>query len=321
MSAKQHNSFENLIPAASRITSIQKSERSKRKSFSKTHEILPLGDLIEIQTQSYRWFFEQGLKELFEELGTTQDFTGKTLELTFGDHYLDKPKHTEKTARERNTTYEAPLYVAVKLVNKVTGKTKTQDVYLGDFPLMTNRGTFVINGVERVVVSQLIKSPGVFFSAIYSRGRNYYGGKVIPNRGAWLEFDTDSNGVIGVKIDRKRRIPVTALLRVFGLSIDEDILEAFRDVDTNPDFKYIQNTLDKDPSKNADEGFKEVYKRIRPGDLATVDNARSLIEAMFFNFDRYDLSEVGRYKFSQRLHAEETSERILRKEYFIHFIP
>ena len=292
---------------------IRRSVSAKRRRFSATEEVIDLPNLIEIQTKSYAWFFEKGLEELFQEVSPIKDFTGKNLELHFGQYFLDKPKYNELLAKERNATFEAPLYVQVKLINKSKNKTKTQDVYLGDFPLMTNRGTFVINGVERVVVSQLIKSPGVFFSAVYSRGRNYYGGKVIPNRGAWLEFDTDSNGVIGVKIDRKRRIPVTALLRVFGLSTDDDILEAFRDVDTNPDLKYIQNTLDKDPSKNADEGFKEVYKRIRPGDLATVDNARSLIEAMFFNFDRYDLSEVGRYKFSQRLHAEETSERILRK--------
>ncbi|OGE76563.1 MAG: DNA-directed RNA polymerase subunit beta [Candidatus Doudnabacteria bacterium RIFCSPHIGHO2_01_52_17] len=293
---------------------IRRSVSAKRRRFSARDEVVDLPNLIEIQTKSYAWFFEKGLEELFQEISPIKDFTGKNLELHFGQYFLDKPKYSELLAKERNATFEAPLYVQVKLVNKPKNKTKTQDVYLGDFPLMTNRGTFVINGVERVVVSQLIKSPGVFFSAIYSRGRNYYGGKVIPNRGAWLEFDTDSNGVIGVKIDRKRRIPVTALLRVFGLSIDEDILEAFRDVDTNPDFKYIQNTLDKDPSKNADEGFKEVYKRIRPGDLATVDNARSLIEAMFFNFDRYDLSEVGRYKFSQRLHIPESADRILRKE-------
>ena len=299
---------------------IRRSVSAKRRRFSATEEVIDLPNLIEIQTKSYAWFFEKGLEELFQEVSPIKDFTGKNLELHFGQYFLDKPKYNELLAKERNATFEAPLYVQVKLINKSKNKTKTQDVYLGDFPLMTNRGTFVINGVERVVVSQLIKSPGVFFSAVYSRGRNYYGGKVIPNRGAWLEFDTDSNGVIGVKIDRKRRIPVTALLRVFGLSTDDDILEAFRDVDTNPDLKYIQNTLDKDPSKNADEGFKEVYKRIRPGDLATVDNARSLIEAMFFNFDRYDLSEVGRYKFSQRLHAEETAERILRKEDLIHVI-
>ena len=296
------------------ITKIRKGMAAKRKRFGATLEVMDLPNLIEIQTESYRQFFEQGLKELFEEISPIKDFTGKNLELHFGQYFLDKPKFSELTAKERNTTFEAPLYVQVKLINKAKNKTKTQDVYLGDFPLMTNRGTFVINGVERVVVSQLIKSPGAFFSAEYQRGRNYYGGKIIPNRGAWLEFDTDLNGVIGVKIDRKRRIPITALLRVFGVSSDEEILGAFADIDTNPDQKYIQNTLEKDPSKNADDGFKEVYKRIRPGDLATVDNARSLIEAMFFNFDRYDLSLVGRYKFNQRLNITRREGRILTKE-------
>ncbi|PIR97305.1 MAG: DNA-directed RNA polymerase subunit beta [Candidatus Doudnabacteria bacterium CG10_big_fil_rev_8_21_14_0_10_41_10] len=314
MSSKPRASYNNLIPSGQLISKIQKSARDKRKFFTKIHEALPLGNLIEIQTQSYRWFFESGLKDLFGELGITQDFTGKTLDLSFGDHYLDQPKHDEKTARERNTTYEAPLYVSVKLKNKVTGKIKTQDVYLGDFPLMTNRGTFVINGVERVVVSQLIKSPGVFFSADRSRGRKQYGAKIIPNRGAWLELDTDANGVIGVKIDRKRRVPVTALLRVFGFETNEEILKQFTDIDTNPDTRYIQNTLDKDISKNSDEGFIEVYRRIRPGDLATADNARSLITAMFFNIQRYDLSEVGRFKFNQRLNIKDRDDKILSKE-------
>lgn len=299
---------------------IRKSVSGQRKRFNTTPEVMVLPNLIEIQTKSYAWFFEKGLRELFEEISPIKDFTGKNLELYFGQYYLDKPKFDELTAKERNTTYEAPLYVQIKLVNKAKDKTKAQDVYLGDFPLMTNRGTFVINGVERVVVSQLIKSPGVFFSAVYSRGRNFYGAKVIPNRGAWLEFDSDINGVIGVKIDRKRRIPVTALLRVFGLSSDEEILAAFADVDTNPDFKYIKNTLEKDPSKNADGGFKEVYKRIRPGDLATVDNARSLIEAMFFNSDRYDLSIVGRYKFNQRLNLKDRTGRILTRDDLVRVI-
>ncbi|MEO8065496.1 MAG: DNA-directed RNA polymerase subunit beta [Candidatus Doudnabacteria bacterium] len=271
-------------------------------------------NLIESQIRSYKWLWETGLKELFAEINSIKDFTGKNLELFFGDYYLDKPKYDEKTAKERNTTFEAPLYVSVKLVNKVTGKTKTQDVYLGDFPLMTPRGTFVINGVERVVVSQLVKSPGVFFTGEPARGRNWYGAKIIPNRGAWLEVETDLNGVISVKIDRKRRIPITALMRVFKFGTDEEILAAFADVDTNPDMRYIQNTLEKDPSKSADEGYKEVYKRIRPGDLATVDNARSLIEAMFFHADRYDLSEVGRYKLNQRLNVKDREDRILTKE-------
>ncbi len=289
-------------------------QKSNRKFFSTLHEVTELPHLIEAQLNSYKWFLEKGLKELLEEITPIKDFTGKNLEMYFGDCFLDKPKYDEKTARERNTTFEAPLYCSVKLVNKVTGKTKTQDVYLGDFPLMTPRATFVINGVERVVVSQLIKSPGVFFTAENSRGKNFYGSKVIPNRGAWLELDTDANNVIGVKIDRKRRIPITALLRVFGLSTNEEILEAFADIDTDPDNKYIASTLEKDASTNADEGFKEVYKRIRPGDLATVDNAKSLISAMFFNYDRYDLSEVGRYKLNQRLNMPENESRILSKE-------
>lgn len=288
--------------------------RGKRKFFTSFNEVMEMPNLIEVQLVSYKWFLEKGLKELFEEINSIKDFTGKNLELFFGEYYLDKPKYDEKTAKERNTTYEAPLYVSVKLVNKVTGKTKTQDVYLGDFPLMTPRGTFFINGVERVVVSQLVKSPGVFFSGETLRGRNWYGAKIIPNRGAWLELDTDANGILSVKIDRKRRIPITALLRVFGYTSDEEILTAFADVDTNPDMRYIQNTLEKDPSKSADDGFKEVYKRIRPGDLATVDNARSLIEAMFFHADRYDISEVGRYKLNQRLGIKsDRQERILTK--------
>lgn len=288
--------------------------RGTRKYFTPFQEVMSMPNLIEVQLVSYKWFMDKGLKELFGEITPIKDFTGKNLELFFGDYFLDKPKYDEKTAKERNTTYEAPLYVSVKLVNKVTGKTKTQDVYLGDFPLLTPRGTFVINGVERVVVSQLVKSPGVFFSGEIARGRNWYGAKIIPNRGAWLEVETDLNGVMSVKIDRKRRIPVTALLRVFGFTSDEEILAAFADVDTNPDMRYMQITLDKDPSKNADEGFKEVYKRIRPGDLATVDNARSLIEAMFFHHDRYDLSEVGRYKLNQRLNIEDREDRILTKQ-------
>ncbi len=272
-----------------------------RKFFAKQVETAPVPNLIEVQLDSYKWFFEKGLKELLAEINPIRDFTGKNLELFFGDYFFEKPKYDENTSRERNTTYEAPLYVSAKLVNKVTGKTKTQDVYFGDFPLLTPRGTFVINGVERVVVSQLIKSPGVFFTSEFVRGKTVYGAKIVPNRGAWLELDTDNAGVIGVKIDRKRRIPITALIRVFGLGSNDQITEAFKDIDTNPEVKYIQATLEKDASTNPDEGFKEVYKRIRPGDLATVDNARSLISAMFFNYERYDLSEVGRYKFNQRL--------------------
>jgi DNA-directed RNA polymerase subunit beta len=302
----------NLANLSLNLTALSR-HRGDRKYFTGFSEVMEMPNLIEAQLRSYKWFLDKGLAELFAEINSIKDFTGKNLELFFGEYYLDKPKYDEKTAKERNTTFEAPLYVSVKLVNKVTGKTKTQDVYLGDFPLMTPRGTFVINGVERVVVSQLVKSPGVFFTGEFARGRNWYGAKIIPNRGAWLEVDTDTNGVLSVKIDRKRRIPITALLRVFGYTTDEEILTAFADIDTNPDLRYIETTLEKDPSKNADEGFKEVYKRIRPGDLATVDNARSLIEAMFFHADRYDLSEVGRYKLNQRLSVDDREDKILTK--------
>jgi DNA-directed RNA polymerase subunit beta len=285
-----------------------------RKFFHKRHEVSLLPNLIEVQLNSYRWFLEKGIKELLGEINPIRDFTSKNLELFFGDYFFDKPKYDEFVSRERNTTFEAPLYVSAKLINKVTGKTKTQDVYFGDFPLMTPRGTFIINGVERVVVSQLIKSPGVFFTMENIRGKNLYGAKIIPNRGAWLELDTDAAGVIGVKIDRKRRIPITALLRVFGLTTNEEILASFKDVDTDPDTKYIASTLEKDASTNPDEGYKEVYKRIRPGDLATVDNAKSLISGMFFNAERYDLSPVGRYKFNQRLNIDDRISQILLKE-------
>ena len=291
-----------------------KSKFTTRRFFGRENETDLLPNLIEVQLNSYKWFVEKGLKELLGEINPIRDFTGKNLELYFGDHFFDKPKYDEFTSRERNTTYEAPLYVSAKLINKVSGKTKTQDVYFGDFPLMTPRGTCIINGVERVVVNQLIKSPGVFFTAENVRGKNYYGAKIIPNRGAWLELDTDASGVIGVKIDRKRRIPITALMRVFGFSGNEEILSKFTDVDTDPDTKYIQNTLEKDASTNTDEGFKEVYKRIRPGDLATVENAKSLISGMFFNIERYDFSAVGRYKFNQRLNVKDNESPLITPE-------
>ncbi len=297
------------------VMEFKKPEKFKNRIvLSKLHETASLPNLIEVQLNSYKWFLEHGLKELLAEVSSIKDFTGKNLELSFGEYYFEKGKYDEYAARERNTTYEAPLYVSAKLVNKVSGKTKTQDVYFGDFPLMTPRGTFIINGVERVVVSQLIKSSGVFFTAENIRGKNYYGAKIIPNRGAWLELDTDASGVIGVKIDRKRRIPITALLRVFGIALNEDILDAFKDTDIDPDIKYIERTLEKDASQNADEGYKEVYKRIRPGDLATVDNARSLIDGMFFNTERYDFSAVGRYKFNQRMRLPENNNPLLTKD-------
>ena len=209
----------------------------KRKTFSKfTDLVAGVPNLLQIQLDSNAWFFEEGLAELFREISPIEDHAGN-LELHFVDHYLDAPKHTEETARDRNATYEAPLRCAVRLVNKKTGEVKEQEVYLGEFPVMTPRGTFIINGVERVIVSQLIRSPGVFFSATNSKGRNWYGGKIIPNRGAWLELETTTKRAIYVKIDRKRKVAVTALMRAMGVETNEAIMKHFEDVDVEKDKK------------------------------------------------------------------------------------
>jgi len=272
------------------------------KYFSKyPKDLYPLPPLIKLQLDSYQWFLNHGLRELFDEISPIKDYSGKDLELSFENYFLDEPKHNEAEAKKYGLSYEAAFRVKLKLNNKKIKEIKEQEIFLTDFPLITPRGTFVVNGVERVVVSQLIRSPGVFFTCEYIRGKKVYGAKVIPNRGAWLEFETDFNDVISVKIDRKRKVPVTALIRVFGIEKDEEIVNRFRDVDNNPNVKYIEETLKRDPSKNQAEGLIEVYKRIRPGDLAVVDNAKQLIENMFFNFDRYDLAEVGRFKMNQRL--------------------
>ncbi len=276
----------------------------REKFFGNHPSALPLPNLIELQLNSYQWFLDHGLKELFEEVSPIRDWSNKELELYFVDYYLDEPKYDEVTAKNQNASYEAPLRGKLRLVNKKTGEVKEQEIYLGEFPLMTARGTFIVNGVERVIISQLIRSSGVFFTMVEHRGRRLFGAKIIPNRGAWLEFETDLDNSIGVKIDRKRKVPVTALLRAFGIEGDEKLIETFKDVDVDPDNKYIESTLKKDVSKNKGEGFIEVYKRIRPGDLATVDNAQQMIEAMFFNFERYDLAKVGRWKFNQRLGIE-----------------
>lgn len=300
---------------------------STRKSFSKSTEVMPMPDLIEIQTDSYKWFLREGLAELFDEINPVADFIGRDLELYFDDYYLDEPKFTELESREKNITYEAPLRVKTRLVNKKTGRALNQEVFLGDFPVMTDKGTFIINGIERVIVSQLIRSAGVMFTAEFVKGKKCYGAKIIPNRGAWLEIETDSNKVIWVRIDRKRKVAVTSLLRAFGYASDEEILELFKDVDLvkNKDEQgFIEATIEKDAAKNEAEGLQEVYRRIRPGDLASVDNARQLIHSMFFRFDRYDFGRVGRYKLNRRfnldLPATKKENRILRREDLVEIV-
>ena len=271
-----------------------------RRFFTPIQDAMAFPDLIELQKNSYDNFVKFGIKELFEEVSPMTDFSERDLELFFEEYYLDEPKFDEMVCRDRNMTYEAPLRVNARLNNKKTGQTKTQEIYLGDLPVMTERGTFIVNGIERVVVSQLIRSAGVFFTAENVRGRRYYGAKIIPNRGAWLEIETDQNNVLWVKIDRKRKVAVTSLLRAFGYGDDDKLREILKDVNVNPHVDYVEATLAKDLAKNTDEGLIEVYKKIRPGDLATADNAKSLIYAMFFNFDRYDLSPVGVYKFDTK---------------------
>ncbi len=299
-------------------------KKIERKYFTAPREVAPLPDLIEIQKNSFHWFLKEGLKELFEEISPITDFIGRDLELFLADYYLDEAKFDEVTSKNKNITYEAPLRVKAKLVNKRTHEVKEQEVYLGDFPLMTDRGTFIVNGIERVVVSQLIRSPGIFFTSDPSHGRKYYGAKVIPNRGAWIEIETDQNDEIYAKIDRKRKVPITALLRAFGYSADDEIRSLFADLfDTENALNYIENTLKKDASKNEEDGLKEVYKRVRPGDLATTDNARSLIHGMFFNFSRYDFGRVGRYKINERFEEDlpiTKENRVLRKEDLIHVV-
>lgn len=275
------------------------SSLAKRKFFS-SRITVSLPDLIEAQTLSFQWFLDEGLKELFDEINPVTDFTDKDLELSVSDYYLDRPKFDEVTAKSKNLSYEAPLRAKARLTIKKTGEVREQEVYLGDFPIMTDRGSFVINGVERVVVSQLIRSPGAFFTMAYQKGKKLFGAKIIPNRGAWIELEADVEGALWVKIDRKRKAPVTALLRAFGYDTNEKILELFQGVDTG-EISYIGQTLARDVTTTRGEGYIEMYKRLRPGDFATEENAQQMIDAMFFNFERYDFGRVGRYRLNQRL--------------------
>ena len=276
-----------------------------RAFFSKEDAILETPDLIAHQKESWKDFIDNGLSEIFEEINPIDDYTGQKLALRFKSYEFQAPKTTKEFAKENNLTFEAPLHVQVELTNKVTGEVKEQEIYLGDYPWMTNQGTFIINGTERVIVSQLIRSEGVYFNAeTGSDGKKYYGAKLIPVRGAWLEFETDpKTGVIYVKIDRRRKLPVTTFLRALGRMTNAEMRDIFADID-NGDVKFIQSTLEKDQSAGPNEALIEVYRRLRPGDLATIENARNMIERMFFDFKRFDYGRVGRYKINKRLKLE-----------------
>ncbi len=274
----------------------------QRENFSHIPEVLPLPNLIQTQTESFEWFVTTGLRELLDEITPITDFTGKNLELHFREFYFEDPKTSQEDCRTRDITYARPLKVEVDLEIKETGEVKSQTVFMGDFPWMTDQGTFIINGAERVVVSQLVRSPGVYYTATEdpATGRMLHAAKVIPNRGAWLEFETSNKDLLSVKVDRKRKIPVTTLLRAVGLETSE-IERMFAPVDDNPEHPYVQNTLDKDTALDQDAALIEVYKKLRPGDPPTVDNARALVTSLFFNFRRYDLGRVGRYKLNKAL--------------------
>jgi DNA-directed RNA polymerase subunit beta len=266
--------------------------------------------LIEMQIQSYKWFLMEGLKELLEEITPITDFSGKKMELRILGHSFDPPKYDPDTCRRRNLSFEAAMKGHVQLINKETGEIKEQDVFLGSIPLMTEGGTFIVDGIERVVVHQLVRSPGVFFSKMPEYPK-YHAAKIIPKRGVWLEIETDRRGIITCKIDRKRKIPVTQLLRVFGYETDSKILDLFKDV-TEQEHDYILTTLEKDPLRTVEEAYQSVYRKIRPGDLATPENAKQLIDSLFFDFKKYDMGNIARYKLNRRFDLTTPSDEAHR---------
>lgn len=277
---------------------VQYGRHRQRRSYARISEVQELPNLIEIQTASYDWFLEEGLKEMFRDISPIEDFTGN-LSLEFVDYSLGEPKYPLDEAKERDVTYNAPLRVKVRLLNKESGEVKEQEVFMGDFPLMTENGTFIINGAERVIVSQLVRSPSVYFNdKIDKNGRKGYTSTVIPSRGAWLEMETDAKNVVHVRIDRTRKLPITVLLRALGFSSDEEI------IDLIGDNEYLRNTLDKDNTEDSDKALIEIYERLRPGEPPTAENARSLLFSRFFDPKRYDLARVGRYKMNKKLHIK-----------------
>ncbi|MFA9382006.1 MAG: DNA-directed RNA polymerase subunit beta, partial [Acetanaerobacterium sp.] len=270
--------------------------KNTRMSFSRINEVLDMPNLIEVQKNSYSWFLKQGLKEVFGDVSSITDYTGN-LVLTFVGYRLeDKPKYSVEECKERDVTYAAPLRVTARLLNKETGEVKEQEIFMGDFPLMTESGTFVINGAERVIVSQLVRSPGVYYGMQFDKtGKKLFSSTVIPNRGAWLEYETDSNDVFFIRIDKNRKMPVTVFLRALGIGSDQEIIDTFGEDER------IYATIQKDNTKNTEEALLEVYRKLRPGEPPTVESAQTHIDSLFFDARRYDLSRVGRYKYNKKL--------------------
>ena len=284
----------------------------ERRNFSSIRNSYELKDLLEIQKKSYNWFITDGIKEVFEDLFPVENFSG-TLSLEFGNYHFDKPKYSIKESKDRESTYSAPLRVEVRLFNRESGEVKEQEIFMGDMPLMTDSGTFVINGAERVIVSQLVRSPSVYFNReIDKNGREVITNQIIPNRGTWLEFEVDARDVLYVRIDRTRKVPITTLLRAFGLSSDEEIIKMFGDDE------YLRNTIAKDSTKNTDEALIEIYEKLRPGEPATLDSSKNQIITRFFDEFRYDLSKVGRYKFNKKLNViDRLLEQVLAEDIIV----
>ena len=276
---------------------VKSGDYRERRNFSRIRNSYELKDLLEVQKKSYDWFITTGIKEVFDDLFPVENFSG-TLSLEFGDFHFDKPKYSIKESKDRESTYSAPLRVEVRLFNRETGEVKEQEIFMGDMPIMTGSGTFVVNGAERVIVSQLVRSPSVYFNhEIDKNGREIITNQIIPNRGTWLEFEIDARDVLYVRIDRTRKVPITTLLRAFGLSSDDDILNMFGEDE------YLKNTISKDSTKNTDEALIEIYEKLRPGEPATLDSSKNQIITRFFDEFRYDLSKVGRYKFNRKLNV------------------
>ena len=272
-------------------------EKASRKDFAKVGDYIEMPNLIKVQKDSYDWFVEEGLGEVLKDISPIEDYSGN-LVLEFFDYYMEeKTKYTLEEAKERDATYATRLHVKVRLINRETGEIKEQEIYLGDFPLMTNSGTFVINGAERVVVSQLVRSPGCYYAEEFDTktGKRTYTSTVMPLRGAWIEYETDGNDIFYVRVDRTRKLPVTSLLRAIGIISDDQIRELFGDEE------LLTATIAKDTIKTQEEALIEIYKKLRPGELPTVEAARSLFNGLFFDNRRYDLAKVGRYKFNQKL--------------------
>jgi len=295
-----------------------------RKTFAHLPQILQVPNLIEVQLNSFRWFQEKGLRQLFDEISPIKDFTGNRLELSFVGYEFREPRHNEQECRQKDLTYSAPLYVRTRLLVKESGEIKEQDLFFGDIPLMTAKGTFITSGAERIVVSQLLRSPGVYFTAKDdpTSGRVLCSGKVIPTRGAWLEFETSNRDVIAGKIDGKRKIPMSTLLRAIGYSTDEQLMKLVEDVDKNPEHLYMKTTIDRDLGvKDESEALIDIYRKLRPGDPPNLENARKLINNLFFDETRYDLGNVGRYKLNTRLGLKVSEEiRSLTREDIVEII-